>query len=239
MKMESSSFACPIDAMADGLHAMAQSLTVLRGALGACNLQGTESAKVERYLEMATKQSVTMNDLFAGLRAVLDSADGKANLEKVEIGELIRFVVQDLDSDLRECGAKVSFIELDAPVQILGDVEKTERAIRAAIRVAISASTRDGQIQLSVRSSKGRVEVIVETNTFEGKKLGFADRLNLSLIESNIRSQGGHHKFVENPVAVLFFLPAYRAEPVEPVLDASCFSADTPTLIKTAGASGF
>ena len=45
-----------------------------------------------------------------------------------------------------------------------------------------------------------------------GKNLSFADRLNLSLVETNIRSQGGEYRFVEDPLCILFALPAYRPE---------------------------
>jgi hypothetical protein len=224
--IQASTFASPYHAMAEGLHAMAQSLTVLRGALGACQMRCSEPDKLERYLAMATKQSETMNDLFSGLRATLDSTEGKANLEKVDIGELIRFAVREMDQDLRERGATISFIELDSPVQILGDVEKTDCAIRAALRFAISVSPRNGQLQMSVRPSNGFVEVIVETNRDKVQDLSFADRLNLSLIETNVRSQGGRHKYVEYPLALLFSLPAYRPELEAGALTAPCSRAD-------------
>ncbi len=217
---------------------MAQSLTVLRGALGACQMHGSEADKLERYLAMAIKQSETMNDLFSGLRAVMDSADRNTNLEKLDLGELIRFVIHDMGTALRERGANIAFIELDSPVQILGDVEKTDCAIRSALRFAISVSPRNGQLQLSVRPSKGLVEVIVETNRDKVKALSFADRLNLSLIESNVRSQGGHYKYVEDPLALLFSLPAYRPGLEEGSQVASGHRADFSTSNEAARVSG-
>jgi len=51
--------------------------------------------------------------------------------------------------------------------------------------------------------------VIVEQAAKHGKILSFADRLNLSLVETNIRSQGGEYEFVEDPLCILFALTAY------------------------------
>jgi hypothetical protein len=195
--------------MADGLHAMAQPLTVLRGALGAWKLHGSQAMEKDHYLEMATRQVGRMSDLFWGLQAVLDTAEGKSNREKFDIEELTRSVLEDMGSDLRECGARIDLTVLDSQIQVFGDAENTERAIRAALRVASSVSSGKGELRLSACSCTVRVELIAEAAANKGQPLSFADRLNLSLVESNIRGQGGRYKCVEDPLSILLELPRY------------------------------
>jgi hypothetical protein len=189
---------------------MAQPLTVLRGALGAWKLRSSLAGECDRYLDMSMKQVGRLGDLLSSLQDVLDTADGELSRVKVDIGELTVFVLEDMDSDLREWGVKIDAVEVDRSAQIRGDRDRTGRAIRAALRIASSVSSSGGLIRLSVGSCDGRVKVIVEQTTKHGKILSFADRLNLSLVETNIRSQGGECEFVEDPLRIRFTLTAYR-----------------------------
>jgi len=207
-----SPFACPYAGLTNGLHAMAQPLTVLRGVLGAWKLRGAAGAESERYLDMSTMQVERMVDLLSCLRDVLDSADGVPRRAKFDIAELAGHVVEDMTSDLQGRGIGIEAMNLDAPVQVLGDTDRTECALRAALRAASSVSSAGGSIRLSIRPVDERVEVILEHTAEHGKVLNFADRLNLSLVETNIHSQGGDYRFVEDPLRILFALPADRPE---------------------------
>lgn len=207
-----SPFACPYAGLKNGLHAMAQPLTVLRGALGAWKLRGATGAESDRYLNMSTMQVERMVGLLSCLQDVLDPADGEPKRVKIDIGELTGHVIEDMTSDLRGWGIGIEATELDRPIRIHGDADRTERAIRAALRTASSVTSPGGSIRLSVRPGDDLVEVIVKHTAKHGKNLSFADRLNLSLVETNIRSQGGEYRFVEDPLCILFALPAYRPE---------------------------
>jgi signal transduction histidine kinase len=191
---------------------MAQPLTVLRGALGAWKLRGSKAAETDRYLDMSAKQVERMSSLLSSLQDVLDVSDGEPDCVKIDIGELAGLVLEEMASDVRERGGSIDAIALDRRAQIRGDSERTERALRAALRVVLSVSPAEGAIRVSVRSCGERVEAIVENTTKHGKVLGFADRLNLSLVETNVRCQGGEYKLVEDPLCILFTLPSYRPE---------------------------
>jgi hypothetical protein len=59
----------------EGLHALAQPLTILRGALGALAMRGAVSQEASRYLEMSNAQVDNMCDLLTGLRNLLDEEE--------------------------------------------------------------------------------------------------------------------------------------------------------------------
>jgi hypothetical protein len=217
---------------------MAQPLTVLRGALGAWKLRGALEAEKDRYLEMTSRQVERLSNLLSCLQDVLDTAENDANWVKLDIGELIGLVLEDMAPFLREQGAGIDVTGLDRqPVRIRGQADRTERAIRAALRVAAAVSSPEGLVRLSVHPGETLVEVIVEStsrrenrheNTHE-KNLDFAGRLNLSLVETNIRSQGGTCAFAENPLSIAFALPAHRQEVSDPALAFHCTHADLPS----------
>ncbi len=222
---ETSLLACPFSGMANGLHAMAQPLTVLRGALGAWKMRGGPEAENGHYLQMSTNQVERMSDLLSCLQDVLDVADSKPNRSKVDIGAMIGLVLEDMSSVLQEWGGTIEGLEPDCHVQIQGDADRTERALRAAIRVAVSLSAHGEVIRLSVRRDEEQVQVHVESSASHRKTLGFADRLNLSLVETNIRSQNGAYECVEDPLCVLISLPAFGIEATDPPFTIECEQA--------------
>jgi hypothetical protein len=58
--------------IADGLHALAQPLTILRGALGALALRERIAPQNSRYLDMSTRQIERMCDLISRIQKRLD-----------------------------------------------------------------------------------------------------------------------------------------------------------------------
>ncbi len=57
----------------DGLHALAQPLTILRGALGALALRERIAPQNSRYLEMSMRQIERMCDLISDIQKRLDA----------------------------------------------------------------------------------------------------------------------------------------------------------------------
>lgn len=64
--------------LADGLHAMAQPLTILRGAAGALQLSSSVSVADRRYVEMCAVQAERLCEMIASLRDRLDAAQDEA-----------------------------------------------------------------------------------------------------------------------------------------------------------------
>lgn len=64
--------------LAEGLHAMAQPLTILRGATGTLKLSSAVSGPDRRYVEMCSTQAERLCVLLATLRDLLDTAQSEA-----------------------------------------------------------------------------------------------------------------------------------------------------------------
>ena len=216
---ETSSLRCPYSVLANSLHAMAQPLTVLRGALGAWKLRGSMAAESDRYIEMSAKQVERMSELLSCMQEVLEPPESKPKCTRVDFSELLGLVLEGMCSELREWKGTIVRVGPSGPVYLRGDKDRTERALRAAIRVLISISAPGGSIWISVRPGEGQVEVKAEQRASHRKTLGFMERLNLSLVETNIRNQGGGYECVEDPLSIKFTLPAYSLEAMNPALN--------------------
>jgi hypothetical protein len=194
------------------MHAMAQPLTVLSGALGAWKLRGSMMAESDRYIEMSAKQVERMSELLSCMQKALDTAEGEPKCARMEIGKLMGFALEGLCSELREWKGTIVRVGPSDPIYMHGDSERTERALRTAFRVLVSISPPGGMIWVSVQPLERQVEIKVEQKAEKGKILGCAERLHLSQVEANILAQGGSYQCVEDPLCISFTLPAQSSE---------------------------
>ena len=208
MGLETTSHACPYTALAGSMHAMAQPLTILCGALGAWKLRDSTTAESDRYIEMSAKQVERISKLLSCMQKVLNAAEGEPKSARMEFGELMGLVLESLRSDLSEWKGTIVRVGPSDPVYMHGDAERTERALRAAVRVLVSISPSGGVIWVSSQPLEKQVEVKIEQKAEHGKTLGYAERLHLSLVEENILAQGGRYECVEDPLCISFTLPA-------------------------------
>lgn len=205
--LDAPELACLCADLASGLHAMAQPLTVLRGALGAWRLREATNAASQRYLEMSSMQVERMSDLLGCLQDILDTATAVPLREVFEPGALLDQVLDGMNSTLRDWGGRIVRDHSVEPIWIRGDVKQLERALRAVVRMAISVSSPGGAFQMRTRLCDGRFEFVVDTVTGSGRDFNSTERLNLGLVESNIQSQGGYCACVENPFCMTITLP--------------------------------
>jgi hypothetical protein len=226
---------CPYAALADGLHAIAQPLTILRGALGAWKLRGSIPQENDRYLDMSAKQVERIGDLLSSLQDVLDTADGDPSPVKLDLGALVGFVVYDMNSLVREWGGTIKRTDPDVCVHVRGDAERIERALRAALRAAISISSAGEEIVISLRSHDGQIELKVESTALRGKNLSFTERLNLSLAKTNVRRQSGGYACVEDPLCIVFTLPAHTSGEMAQTVSLDSSACASPTRANSNG----
>jgi hypothetical protein len=210
------SFGCPFAGLADGLHAMAQPLTVLRGTLGAWKLRELSAAEVTRYREMSEKQVARLGELLGCMQDFLETAGERSTMGCVDLGELLEHVLWELRAALADWGGTIERPERQEGIQIRGDAGRTERALRAALRAAISITAVAGTLRIAIRSEAEQVEVRIENGDKLDGELSSAARLSLSLIDTNIRSQGGQCEFAVDPLRISIAMPAYSKEATLP-----------------------
>lgn len=192
--------------LADGLHAMAQPLTILRGAIGAMQLSERGASDDRRYVDMSAAQIGRLCEMLASLRSLLDVAQSVAVRAPQDWQELIGCVLEDYKGVSPTTGVRMVVTHPDHFMRVLADATRTEQAMRAALDMAQALASKGDEIQcrvlpngLELRNDRGRV-----------KGLSSSERLILSFIETALRSQQGTCEFIEDPFCLSIALP--RAE---------------------------
>jgi hypothetical protein len=199
--------------LADGLHAMAQPLTIVRGALCALNLHQDVPPASQRYLDMTSAQLDRLCDQMSCLRTLLETTQFNANCVTVELWELISPILEDLDAVLRRSGVQIAPANPEqTAIHAIADPARTEQALRAALTAAISMASPGDVILLDVLSRDGFADLTIQNRNPHGKSFGSSDRLSLSLVKASIRSQQGIYECVEDPLRISLKLPLQDAE---------------------------
>ena len=87
--VDADSYAWVCRELDEGLHAMAQPLTILRGALGALTMRGGLSPQAaSRYLEMSNTQVERLCNLLSGLHNLLDGVRTEPACAEIELPHL-------------------------------------------------------------------------------------------------------------------------------------------------------
>jgi hypothetical protein len=192
--------------MADGLHALAQPLTVLRSAIFACANPDLGPAQHERYLRMAAENIERACGLFECLQQLLGASQGLAEVEGVDLAELIATLAADQQPVIRAAGIELAVECPERSTLVLAQEKKLRQALFTVLQLAIALSSAGARVDLRVVPQPEAVEVtIASTRT---RSLQAAERLSLALAEAHLRSQRGEFTYKEDSFQVSLSLPS-------------------------------
>lgn len=192
---------------ANGLHALAQPLTVLRSTVAASITPGLSATDRQKYLETSVQQVELACLVFQCLQDLLVAGQSPAQCGPLELTDLLSTVGEVQKDLLLESGVEIKVVASEDLRPALGDMDRTLQAIFAALKSAASLSAPGDMIELLVVSRNGETGLAIQNGRVHGKHLKSSARLSLALAEANMRSQQGGFECVEDPFRVTLTLP--------------------------------
>jgi len=193
--------------LADGLHAMAQPLTILRSALAAA--PHVDEAGRARYLAISGEQIERLCGLFERIQDLVIVNQSAAECAPFDLCQLLSPLLKDQRAALKGSGVQLSVAIGDGLSPVVGDSVRTGQAILAALEIAASSSARGDGIEVSLASRRGFAELAVGNRRAHGKALNSTQRLSLSLAVANIQSQHGQLEWTDDPFHLTLALPLH------------------------------
>jgi len=192
--------------IANGLHALAQPLSILRAAMEMIPV--SEKTARRRYLDVAEQQMDRTSRLFFSLQCLVASELEPANCAHFDLWELMAPMIEDRKHALRALGIGIAASRPDLPQPVCADAGRAQQAIAALLDIAASNSSPGDRIELKASQSGEFVEFTVSGADNEAGRMSSTDRLNLAVAKRHILSQKGAFDFCEDPFRVSFTLPA-------------------------------
>jgi len=193
--------------VADGLHALAQPLTILRSAIEMIGVSRRSGSDIERYVELSTEHIKRACELFETIQGLMMSQIEPPRKKSIDLSSLVAKLVEEKNLALQERGMEIAAALPDSSHWVAGDEERTQEAVSAALDAAVSVSAPGDVAQLHVFEADGFVEVRVLSACREKPRPNAAARLNLSLVKADILSQQGRYYFIDDPFFVSLALP--------------------------------
>jgi hypothetical protein len=197
--------------LANGLHAMAQPLTILRASMEVLALPPSAGVDQRRYLEISTSQLERACHLFTCVQDLVAVKIVEAQKKQFDLWELITPLIEGQKGILQASGVAIAVARQEACCAILGDPGRTEQAVAAALQMAAELASRGGVIEVSAAQGGGFAELTLRNTSRHGRSLDSSARLSVALAEANVLSQGGKYEFAEDPLRVSMALPVEEA----------------------------
>ena len=196
--------------MSQGVHAMAQPLTILQAALCAVSIHESNRDEQQRYLDASVKQVSRLSNLLHTMRDALATNQDEPRYASWNLAELIDDVLDEMDVAVDEAGLRVDTLDAGLAFDVEVDIERTQRALRAAIRAVISTARQGDVLQFAVHRENEVIRLELRRTGQNNARQEKPDQLNLSIAETNIVSQGGTFCFKCERMCILLALPSAR-----------------------------
>jgi hypothetical protein len=115
--------------MAEGLHAMAQPLTILRSSVVSLAVPGLAPAHQERYINISAQQVERACALFDCLQDLVIANQIEAACVPFTLAELLDAIADDRGMKLEASGVKLKIVTTEGLQPILGDFARTLKAL--------------------------------------------------------------------------------------------------------------
>jgi len=199
--------------LSNGMHTMAQPLTVLRSAVAACAMPGLTEEARQFYLNVSSEQVERACAQFQSMQELLIAIQNPAACAPIDLSELLASLAESQKEICGESDVGMEIVASETLRPILGDKERTLQSLVAVLRIAVSLSKSGGTVALLVTFRMDAIALIVQNKHTHGRNLSSSERLSLSVAETNILSQGGSYELTPDPFRVTLTLPIQDADP--------------------------
>jgi hypothetical protein len=192
----------------EGLHALAQPLTILRGALGALTMRGdVRPEAASRYLEMSNTQVDRLCNLLSGLRNLLDGVRSEPACTEIDLWNLVDSVLENRQSESGNSLQRISLAKPHCEFRVTADPVLIEQALHAALDAVEAQCESCGDICMDISRSDGFADLSLLCTRSKGEKLTAMNLLRLSAAEASIKKHHGVFECSESPFQISIKLP--------------------------------
>lgn len=199
--------------LADGLHAMAQPLTILRSAIAMLSLSSEAEMPRHRCLDISVRQIDRACGLFESLQNLVFSKLEPATPVSMDLWGLLPRIIEDQAPALQELGVAIVAMNSVSLPPIWGDPHRTEQAISAVFKIVQSISSRGDTFEISASQSGDFVELAITGTQNHPRSLNSSERLYIAVAKANTMSQQGRCHFADEPFCVTIALPVCQPKP--------------------------
>jgi hypothetical protein len=194
--------------LSDGLHAVAQPLTILRASLSNPDTDRMSAGELRELTAISAVEVERVCKLFDYLRDLVCAENTKAHLSSTPILPFLSDVVDGVRLLCVKDGILLNSIMPDSCRPVFIDRARTLQAFSSALLIARGVSQSQDTVEVIVTSqTSSTVQVVVRNLNSCVESMNAETRLDLALAEANIRSQQANFSCSLEPFSIRIELP--------------------------------
>jgi hypothetical protein len=193
--------------LAQGIHAAAQPLTVLRASLSKCNTDRMNSDELRELTASSAVQVQRVCTFFSGLQQLVMAESIKPQLSPTPVLPLIAYAVEGLDLVFQHDGITLSSVVPDTCPPVLINRARTLQALSRVLLVVHGLSGAQDVVELVASSSANAVQIVVRNLHLSVAGINPEASLSLAVAEADMRSQQAGLSLSLQPFTVRIDLP--------------------------------
>lgn len=195
--------------IAQGVHALAQPLTVMRMALLSCKDREMTETDSRTYVSLATDQLERVCSIFGYLQQFVAAEQNAVVSAPQDVSMILEAIVENQNPIFQKAAVNLEFDILDILPSMAIDMDRTVQAVLAILTAASSISSKGDTVRLRVSRQEEHVRLKVWNRSATGKHLAITERLALTLGELNVLAQKGDYHLEEEPFSISMRLPIH------------------------------
>jgi hypothetical protein len=193
--------------LAQGIHAAAQPLTVLRASLSKCNTDRMNSDELRELTASSAVQVQRVCTFFSGLQQLVMAESIKPQLSPTAVLPLLAYAVEGIDLVFQQDGITLSSVLPDTCPPVLIHRARTLQALSRVFLVVLGLSGAQDVVELIASSSAHVVQIVVRNLQLSVAGIDPEASLSLAVAEADMRSQQAGLSLSLQPFTVRIDLP--------------------------------
>jgi hypothetical protein len=193
----------------EALHAVSQPLTILRAGLGLSEVTGLSVEDLRTIFRRSSKEVERLCVLFDYVQKFVEVESIESEPEIEDLSGLVKRALEGVNLLFAVAGVALTCQnDGEAIRSVLVDSSRVEQALAGILIVRLGQALRGDEVIVRIHGPGACIEVVVESALagVAGTVVANA-RLSMALAAANLRSQGAHMTWKDNPFSVQITLP--------------------------------
>lgn len=189
--------------LADGLHAVAQPLTIVQNELSPERIERLSEADLRQSISRSAVEMERVGSLFSILRQLIAIERFTPELEHLSSSDLIAESVDGVFRLFEERDIRLE-IKPEGSYSVMAHRKRALQSLSVSLLAACALSKPGHMVEIGARRSSQAVSIDIQNPLLSLNHLDAHNKLIIAMVESSIRSQRGKLVHELRPFAVRF-----------------------------------
>jgi hypothetical protein len=177
--------------MSQGMHAMAQPLTILRAGFSLGRVDGMSLDELQEFTAKSALQIDRVCLLFGCMQQFIVMESSEPQLAVLPLTPLVDYAIEGINRLFQDGRISLRVNIPEVVFAVLVNRERTIQALSSVLLISHAVSNAEDTVEVIATRSSTTVQVVIKSTNPEIHELSSEELLTMALAEASLRSQHG------------------------------------------------